>query len=151
MDARHIGIEAEFNHYITRYLSYNLLASFGDWIWTSADTARVYVNEQEAGKYYFDAKGVHVGDAAQIQLAGGIRWEIIRDLYVGATVTYFAKNFSEFDPLSLSPDNPDKPPYLDAEGNPRDSWKIPDYALVDMKQGYTWNLKKVALISGLPC
>lgn len=145
MDARHLGIEAQFNHDITRYLSYNLLVSLGDWIWTSADTARVYVNEKEVGKYYFNAEGVHVGDAAQLQLAGGIRWEIIRDLYLGGNVTYFTKNFSEFDPLSLSPDNPDKPPYLDEDGNPRESWQIPDYALVDLNAGYTWRIRKVNL------
>lgn len=143
MDARHIGIEMEFNHDITRYLSYYLLASIGDWIWTSADTARVYVNETEVGEYYFNAQGVHVGDAAQVQLAGGLRWEIIRDLYLSGNVTYFTRNFSEFDPLSLSPDNPDNPDYLDEDGNPRESWQIPDYALIDLNAGYTWRLKKV--------
>jgi len=145
MDARHLGIEAEFNHDVLKNLSYNLLVSFGDWIWTSADTARVYVNEQLVGDYYFDAQGVHVGDAAQLQLSGGIRWEILRDLYLNGTVTYFTKNYSEFDPLSLSPDNPDKPPYLDADGNPRESWQIPDYALIDLNAGYTWRLKKFNL------
>jgi hypothetical protein len=145
MDARHVGIEAEFSHDITRNLSYNLLASIGDWQWTSSDTARVYVNEQQVGTYYFDASGVHVGDAAQVQLAAGLRWEIIRDLYVSGNVTYFTKNFSEFDPLSLSPDNPDQPDYLDEDGNPRESWQIPDYALVDMNAGYTWRISKVFL------
>jgi iron complex outermembrane recepter protein len=145
MDALHIGIEAEFEHDITRYLSYNLMVSLGDWRWTSSDTARVYVNEQLAGKYYFDAKGVHVGDAAQVQLGGGIRWEIIPYLYVSGDVTYYAKNYSQMDPLSLSPDNPENPPYLDADGNPRDSWKIPPYTLVDLNAGYTWKINKVYL------
>ena len=145
MDARHLGLEAEFNHDVFKNLSYNLLVSLGDWIWTSADTARVYVNEQIVDNYYFDAQGVHVGDAAQIQIAAGIRWEIIRDLYASGAVTYFTKNFSEFDPLSLSPDNPDGIPYLDEDGNPKESWQIPDYALVDLYAGYTWRLKKFSL------
>jgi outer membrane receptor for ferrienterochelin and colicin len=145
MDARHIGLEAEFNHDVLKNLSYNFLVSFGDWIWTSADTARVYVNEQIVDNYYFDARGVHVGDAAQIQIAAGIRWEIIRDLYVSGAVTFFTKNFSEFDPLTLSPDHPDGIPYLDEDGNPKESWQIPEYALVDLNAGYTWRLKKFSL------
>jgi hypothetical protein len=145
MDARHIGLEAEFNHEVLKNLSYNLLVSLGDWIWTSSDTARVYIDQQYVDDYYFDASGVHVGDAAQIQLSGGIRWEIIRDLYLNGTVTYFTKNFSEFDPISLSPDNPDNPPYLDEDGNPKESWQIPDYFLVDLNAGYTWRLKKFNL------
>jgi len=141
MNARHMGIEAEFNHDITRSLSYNLILSVGDWIWTSEDTARVYVNNHVADSIYFNAKGVHVGDAAQIQFSGGIRWEIIRDLYISGSATYFTRYFSEFDPISLSPDfNPD---YLDEDGNPRESWQIPDYFLLDLNAGYTLKIKKV--------
>lgn len=141
MNARHIGIEVEFNHDITRSLSYNIMASVGDWIWTSEDTARVYVNNHLADSMYFNAKGVHVGDAAQTQLSGGIRWEIISDLYVSTSATWFARYYSEFDPVSLSPDN--NPNYLDEDGNPRESWQIPDYFLLDFNAGYTLKIKKV--------
>jgi len=141
MDARHIGIEAEFNHDITKSLSYNIMVSVGDWIWTSEDTARVYINNHLEGSMYFNAKGVHVGDAAQTQLSGGIRWEIIRDLYVSGSATWFARYYSEFDPGSLSPEV--NPNYLDENGNPKESWKIPNYALVDINTGYTLKIQKV--------
>ncbi|MCK9400514.1 MAG: TonB-dependent receptor [Bacteroidales bacterium] len=141
MNARHIGIEAEFNHDITRSLSYNLMVSVGNWIWTSEDTARVYVNNHIADSIYFNAKGVHVGDAAQTQFSGGIRWEIINDLYISGSATYFTRYFSEFDPISLSPDI--NPNYLDENGNPKESWQIPNYALIDINAGYTLKIKKV--------
>jgi iron complex outermembrane recepter protein len=141
MNARHIGIEAEFSHDITRSLSYDIMASVGDWIWTSEDTARVYVNNHVADSIYFNAKGVHVGDAAQTQLSGSIRWEIIRDLYISGTATWFARYYSEFDPVSLSPDY--NPNYLDENGDPKESWQIPNYTLFDINAGYTLKIKKV--------
>jgi outer membrane receptor protein involved in Fe transport len=140
MDALHMGLEAEFTHKPLKNLEYGLLFSLGDWRWMSEDTARIYVNEQLAKEFYFNARGVHVGDAAQFQTSADIRWEIIRRLYVTGVVTYFTKNYAEFDPLSLSPEI--NPNYLDEDGNPRDSWKMPDYALVDLHGGYTFRFGK---------
>ena len=137
MDALHMGLEAEFTHRPVDFLSWSLLLSFGDWRWKSEDTARIYINEKLAQSFYFNAKGVHVGDAAQVQVSADVRWEIIRRLYVTPVITYFTKNYSEFDPLSLSPDISGDD-YLDENGNPKDSWKIPNYYLLDLHAGYTF-------------
>lgn len=43
------------------------------------------------------------------------------------------------DPASLTPQ------YMDANGNPRDSWELPVYYLVDMNAGYRFTFNKFKL------
>jgi outer membrane receptor protein involved in Fe transport len=67
-------------------------------------------------------------------------------LYVSGSFTLFAKNYSQFDPISLGPDPTDPSyQYLDEDGNPRDSWMLPIYYLVDLNAGYRFTFKKVKL------
>jgi outer membrane receptor protein involved in Fe transport len=129
----HKGIEIEFGWKPFTFLQWDQVVSIGDWKWNSGDTARVYNSSgQLIKKFYFDAKGVHVGGAAQIQWMEGLRWEIIKSLYLSGSLTYFGKNYSEMDPSSL-------------EKEPRDSWKMPDYFLVDLNAGYRFTFKKFKL------
>jgi iron complex outermembrane receptor protein len=144
MDALHKGIEIEFGWKPFPSVQWDQVLSLGDWKWTSADTAFVY---DAAGnllkKFYFDAKGVHVGDAAQFQFMESIRWEIIKYLYVSGSFTLFAKNYSQMDPATLDPVA--NPIAFDADGNPRDSWQLPVYYLVDLNAGYRFTFKKFKL------
>jgi hypothetical protein len=142
MNARHTGIEFEFAWRILDNLTFESLLSLGDWIWTSADTARIYDdNGQQIGSRPFDARGLYVGDAAQFQNRESIRWEIIRGLYASGSFTWFGKHYSEFNPLDYDPEN--SPASFDENGNPRQSWKIPNYYEVDFHAGYAWWVKKV--------
>ncbi|MFC1734136.1 TonB-dependent receptor, partial [candidate division KSB1 bacterium] len=141
IDALHMGIEIEMGYKITDNLLSETVMAFADWRWKSGDSVRLYseIDNTLVRTYYFNAKDIHVGDAAQIQLRESLRWEIIRDLYLKGSITYFGKHYSYFDPLSLSPDYPDLPKdyeYLNDNGNPKDSWKVPDYFLVDLHAGY---------------
>jgi outer membrane receptor protein involved in Fe transport len=114
----------------------------GDWIWTSADTARIYDdNGQQIDTRPFDARGLYVGDAAQFQNRESLRWEIIKGLYVSGSFTWFGKHYAEFNPLDYDPEN--SPESFDEDGNPRQSWKIPNYYIVDAHAGYSWWIKKV--------
>ncbi len=142
MNARHTGIEFEFALKILDNLTFESLLSLGDWIWTSADTARVYNdNGQEIDTRPFDAKGLFVGDAAQFQNRESLRWEVIRGLYLSGVFTWFGKHYAEFNPLDYDPNlSPDS---FDEDGNPRQSWKIPDYYTIDFHAGYSWQIKKV--------
>jgi outer membrane receptor protein involved in Fe transport len=144
MDALHKGVELEFAWKILDNLKYEGLFSLGDWKWTSSDSARIYDNNQNLiDVVYFDAKGIFVGDAAQLQTRHSLRWEIIQDLYVKGALTYFGKYYSEFDPLDL---NPERNPWaFDEDGNPRQSWEIPGYFLIDLHAGYGFNISKVKL------
>jgi len=142
MNARHLGIEFEFAIKILDNLTFESLLSLGDWIWTSADTARVYDdNGHLLETRPFNAKGLYVGDAAQFQNRESLRWEIIRGLYVSGVFTWFGKHYAEFNPLDYNSD--ESPGSFDEDGNPRQSWKIPDYYTVDFHAGYSLWIKKV--------
>jgi hypothetical protein len=142
MDARHIGIEVDFAWRILSNLQFEGLISLGDWRWTSEDTVKLYnQNNQVVRTEYFNAKGVHVGDAAQTQLAASLRWEIIKSLYITGRFTFFDRYYADFNPFDLNPEkNPDG---FDEEGNPLDSWKMPSYSLLDIHAGYSFLVKNV--------
>lgn len=127
--ARHSGIEVDFAYKITDKFTVEGLASIGDWIWNSADTVLL---PDGVTTYEFDAKGVHVGDAAQIQVGGLVRYEPIKGLYFKLKATHFAKNYANFNPEDLKGENAG-----------RDSWKMPNYTLVDLHTGYNFKIKNI--------
>jgi iron complex outermembrane recepter protein len=144
MDARHTGIEVDFAWKILKNLEAEGLVSFGDWRWTSADSVKLYNdNNQLVLTDYFNAKGVHVGDAAQTQFAASLRWEIIKNLYVKGQFTYFTRYFAEFNPFDLNPAK--NPAGFDEDGNPKDTWQMPSYGLLDLHAGYSFKISKVKL------
>lgn len=129
MDALHMGIEVDVAWNILRNLTLEGMASYGDWTWQSTETIDVV-----GTKFEFDAKGVHVGDAAQSVYAASIRWEFVKNAYIKFKYTYFDRYYSNFDPFSLT----------GANGG-RESWKIPSYGLLSAHAGYTLKFKKSAL------
>jgi hypothetical protein len=140
INALHMGVEIEFGWKPIPSLQWDRVFAWGDWRWTSGGTAVVYSPAGDSiTSLMFNAKGVHVGDAAQFQYMESIRWEIIKYLYVSGSVTLFAKNFSSMDPASLTP------VFMDENGNPRDSWKLPVYYLVDVNAGYRFTFKRFKL------
>ena len=72
-----------------------------------------------------------------------LRWEIIKYLYISGSFTLFAKNYAQMDPASLSAKI--NPNYLDENGNPRDSWQLPVYYLVDVNAGYRFTFSRFKL------
>jgi outer membrane receptor for Fe3+-dicitrate len=137
MDALHKGIEVDWSYKVNTKLSVEGLISLGDWIWTSAETVRLYDennnvildNEGIPVDTAFDAKGVHVGDAAQTQYGLSIRYEPTYNSYIKIRGTYFADYYSDFDPLSL---------YGEYGGT--ESWIIPAYMIFDLHCGYKFKL-----------
>jgi len=104
MDALHIGIEFDFVFKILDNLDFDGLFSIGDWKYTSSDSVRVYDdNNVYHETAFFNAKGVHVGDAAQTQLGAGLRYEPIKKLYFSGRATFFDRYYSNFNPLDLDP------------------------------------------------
>jgi outer membrane receptor protein involved in Fe transport len=132
LNALHKGVEIDFIYKGIKKLEVEGLASIGDWTTTSGSSANI-TNEdgQIVAEVDFSAKGVHVGDAAQLQFAGSVRYEIIKQLYVKTRYTYFDKNFANFDPTLLVNDNRD-----------RDSWQMPAYGLLDFFAGYDFRYWK---------
>lgn len=130
------GIELDAAWKPFKKLSFEALASFGDWTYHSSGTAYLYdANYILADSVNYSAHGVHLGDAAQTQLGGSLRWEPIPYLYIKPRYTFFARNYANFDPIVLTPvyngshvqvgDNRDK-----------DSWQMPSYGLLDIFAGY---------------
>ncbi|MDC3305707.1 TonB-dependent receptor [Flavobacteriales bacterium] len=137
MNALHKGFEVDLSYKISHKVSVEGLLSLGDWTWTSADTVRLYDENNNAildennnpVDTAFDAKGVHVGDAAQTQYGLSVRYEPTYNSYIKLRGTYFADYYSDFDPLSLH-----------GENGGRESWVIPAYQLVDLHAGYKFKI-----------
>ena len=130
MNALHKGLEADLVYTPFRKVQVGVFASLADWRYTSGGTA--YVTGESGAlldSIKFSAKGVHVGNAAQTQVGGNIRWEFIKNMYVKAAITYFGRNYAQFDPIGLQLTKADD--YRD-----RESWKMPDYYFVDFFMGY---------------
>ena len=143
MDALHLGLELDFVLKILDNLKLDGLVSIGDWKYTSSDSVRIYDdNNVYQSTAFFNAEGVHVGDAAQTQLGAGLRYEPIKKLYFSGRVTFFDRYYSNFNPLDLDPVK--FPESFDEDGNPVDAWKTPSYLLFDFHAGYTLYLKKVS-------
>ena len=133
MNALHKGFEMDLSYKISHKVSVEGLLSLGDWTWTSADTVRLYDENNNAildendnpVDTAFDAKGVHVGDAAQTQYGLSVRYEPTYNSYIKLRGTYFADYYSDFDPLSLH-----------GENGGSESWVIPAYQIFDLHCGY---------------
>ncbi len=142
MDALHMGIEVDAAWKIIQSLELEGLVSLGNWRWNSSDSVNLYDdNNVFQRKVYFNAVGIHVGDAAQTQLAASLRWEIIKSLYLKGQFTYFDRYFSDFNPFDLDPAI--NPKGFDENGDPYDTWQIPSYYLIDLHAGYSFKWQKV--------
>lgn len=130
MDALHMGIEVDGVYKVLKNLAIEGMISLGDWTWQSSETINVVGQEFE-----FDAKGVHVGDAAQSTYAAAIRYEPIRNSYIKVKYTYFDRYFSDFDPFSLTGGN-----------GGMESWRIPSYGLMSVHAGYRVKFENSNLI-----
>lgn len=141
MNALHKGIEFDGNFKPLKNLMFDAVVSIGDWRYTSSkfytiiDQNGIPAIDPYTGKEYpqgsFDAKGVHVGNAAQIQYVLGVKYTFLKSAFLKARYTYFAKNYSNFDPTSLNGANAG-----------RDSWKMPNYGILDAFAGYDIKIKE---------
>jgi hypothetical protein len=125
MDALHMGQEIDVAWEISPKLSFDFMFSIGNWIWNSSKT--VFIPQYDSLEFTFDAKGVHVGDAAQTAMAASLRYEPIKNAYVKVQGQLFDRYYANFDPFSLQ----------GANGG-RDSWVIPTYSLVNVFAGYRY-------------
>lgn len=130
MDALHMGAEVDAVYRISKDLSLEGMVSIGDWTWRSSETIDVLGTEVE-----FDAKGVHVGNAAQSTYALSSRYQFVKNGYVKLKYTFFSRCYSDFEPFSLT-----------GENGGRESWQMPDYGLMSLHAGYTVKFSKSALV-----
>lgn len=131
MDAIHLGGEVDLAWQINKKLSAEVMVSIGDWRWNSVES--LYVPEIN-DTISFDAKGVHVGDAAQSSYSASLRYEPAKNFYLKFQYMYFDRYYAQFDPFSLSGVN-----------GGHDAWKIPGYGLMNLFAGYRYKMKKADL------
>ena len=123
MDAIHMGQEIDVAWEISSKLSFDFMFSIGNWIWNSSKT--VFIPQYDSLEFTFDAKGVHVGDAAQTAIAASLRYEPIKNAYIKVQGQFFDRYYANFDPFSLQGSN-----------GGLDSWRIPSYSLINLFAGY---------------
>jgi iron complex outermembrane recepter protein len=139
LDALHKGVELDLTYKPVKNLEIEGVVSLGDWTVNTVDSVYLYeLDETPYDTIDFSARGVHVGDAAQVQLGGSVRYEPIKGLYVKARYTFYDKNYANFDLLNLEGANKN-----------RESWKMPSYSLLEFHAGYEFRFWKVKMnISG---
>ena len=129
MDALHMGGEVDVAYDITKQLTLEGMVSIGDWTWQSSEIVDVL-----GTKFEFDARGVHVGDAAQSTYAASLRYNFVKNAYLKLKYTYFDRYYASFDPFTLTGVNGGK-----------ESWQIPSYGLLDAHAGYRFKFEKSSL------
>lgn len=130
------GVEIDFNWKPYRKLQVEGLASFGNYVYQSAGSVYLYdANYVLEDTVNYSAKGVHMGDAAQTQIGGSLRWEPIEGFYIKPRYTFFARNYANFDPIVLVPVYSNSHVQI-GDNSDRESWKAPSYGLIDLNMGY---------------
>jgi iron complex outermembrane recepter protein len=141
MNALHMGAELEAAYKINKYVTIEGVVALGNWTWQSKkdsisflDDAGTTITDPNGNVQYasFDARGVHVGDAAQTQLGAKIRINVTKRLYIKSQYTWFDRYYSDFEPGELNGENAGK-----------ESWQIPSYGLMDLHAGYSFRLKNI--------
>lgn len=126
MAAQHMGLELDFVWKIIPELEFQGVVSYGDWTWKTKDSVDVL-----GTTVTFDARGVHVGDAAQSIYGASLRYEFYKSAYIKVKYTIFDRYYSDFDPFSL-----------DGANAGRESWRLPTYGLLDVYMGASFNITK---------
>lgn len=132
MDAIHYGGEIDFGYKFNEENSLEAMFSMGNWTWNSSETVEV---PQYNATFTFDAKGVHVGDAAQTVFSLAYRWEPLKRFYVKPQFQFFDRYYADFSPFDLQGENAG-----------RESWQMPAYSLLNIFVGYTLPVKENAFI-----
>ena len=145
ISANHIGFELDLLASPTKWLEVEGMLSIGDWTWDSKGSIK-WFNEQgerleqngSQASTSYDARGVHVGDAAQTQASVSVRFRPIKGLYTQVRYNHFSRYYAQFEPTDLDGSAHN----VNEDGTSRDSWVIPAYNLVDLNVGYSFKWAK---------
>ena len=128
IDALHTGVEFDLKARPHDKFEVRGMVSLGNWEWLN-DVNVTFSPEEDpetVGEFQVYAEGLKVGDAAQktLSLSGAIF--PTRGLYASLGVRRFMDHYAKFDPANRT--DPD---------DRAQSWKLPDYNLVDLHASYT--------------
>ncbi|MDA3865913.1 MAG: TonB-dependent receptor [Salinivirgaceae bacterium] len=141
VEAIHQGLEVEATIKPIPNLKIDVMASLGNWRWGN-NVENVYLtddNQNNIDTVNVLIKDVRVGDAAQTTLFIGASYELIPNLKVGMDLYHYDNIFASFDPT-------DRDEKSQVDGKNPDSWKLPNYQLLDANISYDFdfgNLKAI--------
>lgn len=144
IDLKFMGLEFEGNLKPIKQVEIEGVVSYGDWRYNSGGTVYSYdVNLVPQDSIIYDAKGVHVGNAAQFQISLGVKYKPFKGAYIKPRLTRFDKNYANISASDLFYD-------VDKKGNVtdyrrKDSWKMPAYYLCDLSLGYDIPFKQFSI------
>ena len=127
IDALHKGIELDLKARLHSMLELRGMVSLGDWEWLN-DVDVTFSPEEDpeaVGNFQVYAGGLKVGDSAQKSLALSAALFPAPGLYASLGLRRFMDHYARFDPANRTD-----------PGDRRQSWKLPDYNLVDLHASY---------------
>ena len=153
VDARHTGIEVNFNWVPTRWLNIEGMVSWGDWIWDSNASGYFYngqgqplknlsgeiasgIGAEDHAYATVNQKGVKVGGSAQTTGSLSATFIPFKGFRIGADWLVSARNYSDFEVKAAQ---------LNANTviNVADPWRIPWGQQVDLHASYRFNIAGV--------
>ncbi len=153
VDARHAGIEVNFNWVPTRWLNIEGMVSWGDWVWDSNASGYFYNGQGQPLKNLNGAlasgigaedhafatvnqKGVKVGGSAQTTGSLSATFIPFKGFRIGADWLVSARNYSDFEVKATQ---------LGANSviNVADPWRIPWGQQTDLHASYRFNIAGV--------
>ena len=158
-NAKHMGIELDFEAKPTRWLSINGMFSWGDWRWDGLATGymlnsagqivtsaggNVITDMNEALNYRYQIRmdNVSVGGSAQTTAALGVTVRPLKGLRIGLDWNFAARLFADYD-IDVRDAMPGDEYVV---GKP---WQVPSYHVFDLNAGYTFDFGKIrATLSG---
>jgi iron complex outermembrane recepter protein len=133
---RLFGCELDFTWKPFNHVEIEGILAVGDWKYHAAGTVWLYdANYQLADSVPYSAMGVHLGDAAQTQFGGSVRWEPFKGFWIKPRYTFFSRNYANFDPVVLTPVY-NSNDVLIGDYRDHESWQLPAYGLLDFYAGY---------------
>lgn len=136
VNTSHLGVEIDWVYKVIKQIEWEAAVSVADWKYKGGSV--VYQTDPNTGDVLgdinFSANNVHLGNAAQLQLSNALRFNIYKGIWVKPRYTYFGKNYSQFQASDLVFENKDK-----------ESWKMPNYGLLDLGAGYEYKLDKIRI------
>ncbi len=158
-NAKHMGIEFDFEAHPLKWLEVNGMFSWGDWRWDGLATGFYYnsngqlvdgaggnvitdMSNVENYRYKIRMDNVHVGGSAQTTAALGVKVRPMSGAYVALDWNFAARNYADYD---IDADNARSGEEYQVEA----PWQVPSYFTFDLGAGYSFDFGNVrATISG---
>lgn len=159
-NAKHMGVEVDFEAKPARWVSINGMFSWGDWRWdglasgfyynaegqmvTTPNRGQVVTDMSQAEQYRYKIRmdNVSVGGSAQTTSALGITVRPMEGLRLGLDWNFAARLFADYDIDASSAKTGEE--YVVSK-----PWQVPSYHTFDLNAGYSFDFGKVrATLSG---